>query len=167
MTSRLPAKRVRPATREDVAFVIDCIRGLADYEKLGDQLMSEPEALAEHLFGSRPFAEVLIGEFDGKAAGYALFFHSYSTFLTRPGIYLEDLFVLPTSRGCGLGKSLLAAVAALAVERNCGRLEWSVLDWNEAALAFYRAVGALPVDGWTVHRLTGAALGSLATMHRV
>jgi GNAT superfamily N-acetyltransferase len=153
---------IRSAEPDDVALILALIGELADYEKLGDQVVAEPAQLAEHLFGPRPFAEVLIGEVDGQAAGFALFFHNYSTFLGKPGLYLEDLYVRPEARGAGLGKALLATLARLAVERGCGRLEWSVLDWNEPALGFYRSLGAGPLDDWTQYRLTGAALQALA-----
>jgi len=153
---------IRAAQRDDVALILDFIRELAEYEKLADQAVAEPAQIAEHLFGPRPFAEVLIGEVDGEAAGFALFFHNYSTFLGKPGIYLEDLYVRPSVRGAGLGKALLGCLAELAVERGCGRLEWSVLDWNDPAIGFYRKLGANPQDEWTVFRLSGPALEELA-----
>lgn len=153
---------IRAAQRDDVALILGFIHELAEYEKLADQVVAEPEQLIEHLFGPRPFAEVLIGEVDGEAAGFALFFHNYSTFLGKPGIYLEDLYVRPSVRGAGLGKALLGRLAGLAVERGCGRLEWSVLDWNDPAIGFYRKLGANPQDEWTVYRLSGPALGDLA-----
>ncbi|MDB5101907.1 MAG: family N-acetyltransferase [Cyanobacteria bacterium RYN_339] len=138
------------------------IRDLADYEKLAHEVVGDEGMLAAHLFGDRPAAHVLIGVVDGEVAGFALYFTSYSTFLTRPGIYLEDLFVRPDRRGSGLGKALLAKLAAICVERGYGRLEWSVLDWNEPAIKFYEAMGARPMDGWTVNRVTGEALVALA-----
>jgi GNAT superfamily N-acetyltransferase len=119
------------------------------------------DVLRDHLFGPRPFAEVLIAEDDARAVGFALFFHNYSTFLAKPGIYLEDLFVLPEYRGRGHGKALFAALAKLAVVRGCGRLEWAVLDWNEPSIGFYKSLGAKPMDEWTVYRLTGEALKNL------
>ena len=152
----------RPAQPQDVGFIIELIGELAEYEKLSDQVVADPAQLSEHLFGAKPYAEVLIGEIDGVPMGFALFFHNYSTFLTNPGIYLEDLYVRQSARGVGLGKALLGALAKLAVERNCGRLEWSVLDWNEPAIGFYKKLGAVPQDEWTVYRLTGSALGELA-----
>ncbi|MBO3274411.1 GNAT family N-acetyltransferase [Pseudomonas schmalbachii] len=152
----------RPARPEDVPLIIALIGELAEYERLGHDMAADAARMHEHLFGPRPYAEVLIGEVDGEAAGFALFFHNYSTFLSKPGIYLEDLFVRPAARGLGLGKALLAALAKLAVERDCGRLEWSVLDWNEPAIGFYRSLGATPMDDWTVYRLTGEALASVA-----
>jgi len=152
---------VREATRDDVAFVVDAIRGLAEYEKLEHECASSAGLLERHVFGEPRYAEILIGEIDGERAGYALFFHTYSTFLTRPGVYLEDLFVRPDHRRRGLGRALLTRVAGLAVERGCGRLEWAVLDWNEPAIAFYRSLGAGPLEDWTTYRITGEALARL------
>jgi GNAT superfamily N-acetyltransferase len=154
--------RLRPATRGDVPVIADLIRGLARYEKLEDQVEMTEELLAAALFGERPYAEVVLAEEDGLAVGFALFFHNFSTFLGRPGIYLEDLFVLPEHRGRGIGRTLLAHLARLAVERGCGRLEWAVLDWNRDAIAFYERLGARPLSEWTVYRLTGEALTGLA-----
>jgi GNAT superfamily N-acetyltransferase len=157
-----PTISLRPATRQDVPVVVRLIRALAEYERLSPECFTDEAALDSHLFGSRPFAEVLIAQVDGEPAGFALFFHSYSTFLTRPGLYLEDLFVVPERRGLGLGKRLLAALAALAVERGCGRLEWSVLKWNSPAIGFYERLGAVPMEEWQVYRLTGGPLHALA-----
>ena len=157
-----PAISLRPAAREDVPVVVRLIRALAEYERLSPECLADEAALAAHLFGSRPYAEVLIAEVDAEPAGFALFFHSYSTFLTKPGIYLEDLFVVPERRGLGLGRRLLAALAALAVERGCGRLEWSVLKWNAPAIGFYERLGAVPMEEWQVYRLTGEPLLALA-----
>ena len=154
--------RLRPATRDDVPVIADLIRGLARYEKLEDQVEMTEELLATALFGERPYAEVVLAEEDGLAVGFALFFHNFSTFLGRPGIYLEDLFVLPEFRGRGIGRTLLAHLARLAVERGCGRLEWAVLDWNRDAIGFYERLGARPLSEWTVYRLTGEALTDLA-----
>jgi len=154
---------LRRATREDAPAVLRLIRALADYEKLSHEVVASESALAETLFGPDPAAEVLLAEEGGRAVGFALFFRNYSTFLGRPGIYLEDLFVEPEWRGRGVGKALLKAVARLAVERGCGRFEWLVLDWNEPAIGFYRSLGARPMDGWTVMRLTGEALRRLGT----
>jgi GNAT superfamily N-acetyltransferase len=153
---------IRPATSEDTPTICRLIRALAEYERLAQDVVLDEARLREHLFGPRPFAEALLAEEKGAVIGFALFFHNYSTFLGRPSLYLEDLFVVPEHRGRGHGKALLSAVARLAVERGCGRLEWSVLNWNEPALRFYRALGARPVDGWTVHRLTGEALLAVA-----
>ncbi len=154
--------RLRVATRDDIALIAHFIRALADYEKLLDEVRLDEGVLAEKLFGPRPYAEVLIGEINGQPEGFALFFHNFSTFEGRPGIYLEDLFVTPEARGSGLGTALLAELARLAVERDCARLEWSVLDWNEPSIGFYKALGAKPMDEWTVFRLDGAALTNLA-----
>ena len=154
--------RLRVATRDDIALIAHFIRALADYEKLLDEVRLDEGVLAEKLFGPRPYAEVLIGEINGQPEGFALFFHNFSTFEGRPGIYLEDLFVTPEARGSGLGTALLAELARLAVERDCARLEWSVLDWNEPSIGFYKALGAKPMDEWTVFRLDGTALTNLA-----
>lgn len=151
---------IRAATPEDVPTIARLIRDLAEYEHLSHAVVLEEERLREHLFGARPYAEVLLAGVEGEVCGFALFFHNYSTFLGRPGIYLEDLFVRPEHRGGGHGKALLLAVARLAVERGCGRVEWSVLDWNEPAIAFYRSLGAVPMDEWTGFRLAGEALAA-------
>jgi len=135
---------------------------LAEYEKLTHEVVATEELLRETLFGDRPVAEVILGHFDGEPVGFALFFHNYSTFLGRPGIYLEDLFVKPEMRRKGFGRIMLSYVARLAKERRCGRLEWSVLDWNEPALKFYKSIGAVPMDEWTTQRVTGNALDLLA-----
>ena len=149
---------VRSATPDDVPAILGFIRALAEYEKLSHAVVATQDLLLTHLFGPRPAAEVLIGELDGRAVGFALFFPNFSTFLAKPGIYLEDLFVLPDTRGRGVGQALLTAVAKLAVDRDAGRLEWSVLDWNAPAIGFYRKLGAVPMDDWTTMRLTGDAL---------
>lgn len=153
---------IRSATPDDIALIFRFICDLADYEKLRDEVRTNPQELARHLFGPHPMAEVVIGEIDGQPRGFALFFHNFSTFEGKPGIYLEDLFVDPDSRGSGLGKALLSHLAHLAVERGCARLEWSVLDWNAPSIAFYKALGARPMDEWTVYRMDGAALTTLA-----
>jgi GNAT superfamily N-acetyltransferase len=164
------AVSVRFATADDLATILDFIRQLASYEKLAHEVVADPATLASHLFGTQPRAEVLIAEVDrdgGRVpAGFALFFHNFSTFLGRPGIYLEDLFVRPEMRGLGIGGTLLAHLARVAVERGCGRFEWSVLDWNEPAIGFYRSLGAEPLDEWTVFRVTGEALIRLAERAR-
>mgnify|MGYP003920907537 FL=1 len=154
--------KIRQATELDCATILRFITQLAEYEKLAHEVVADEKKLAATLFGDNPSAEVLIAEYDTKPVGFALYFTNYSTFLAQPGIYLEDLFVDITMRGKGFGKALLTHLAKLAVERNCGRLEWSVLDWNQPAIDFYRALGAEPMDGWTVNRLTGAALTNLA-----
>ena len=153
---------IRFARAGDTALVLDFIRGLAEYERLAHEVEADEDGLRETLFGDRPAAEVLIAELDGEPAGFALFFHNYSPFLARPGLYLEDLFVKPELRGNGIGRRLLARLAQIAVERGCGRFEWSVLDWNEPAIRFYEKLGARPMNGWTIFRVTGSALDELA-----
>jgi GNAT superfamily N-acetyltransferase len=153
---------IRPATPADLPLIAELIRALADYEELSAEVRFDETVLGEKLFGPRPYAEVLIGEIDREALGFALFFHNFSTFEGRPGIYLEDLFVRPEARGKGLGKALLAGLARIAVERDCARLEWWVLDWNEPSIGFYRSLGARPMDEWTVMRVDGPALAALA-----
>jgi len=153
---------LRAATRDDVPVIAELIRGLARFEKLEHEVVMTEALLDIGLFGDRPYAEVVLAEDDGRPVGFALFFHNFSTFLGRPGIYLEDLFVLPEHRGSGIGRMLLAHLARLAVERGCGRLEWAVLDWNRDAIQFYERLGAWPNSDWTVYRLTGEALTGLA-----
>jgi len=153
---------IRPATRDDLPLIAQFIRDLADYEKLAHEVRFDEATLGEKLFGARPYAEVVIGELNGAPQGFALFFHNFSTFEGRPGIYLEDLFVRPEARGSGLGKALLIHLAALCTERDCARLEWSVLDWNAPAIGFYQSLGARMMDEWTVMRVDGDALTSLA-----
>ncbi|MDE2435745.1 MAG: GNAT family N-acetyltransferase [Sphingomonadales bacterium] len=157
---------IRPATAADLSLIAELIRALAEYEKLSEEVRFDETVLGTKLFGPRPYAEVLIGEIDGAAQGFALFFHNFSTFEGKPGIYLEDLFVRPEARGSGLGKALLAALACLAVERDCARLEWAVLDWNEPAIGFYRRLGAKFMDEWTVMRVDGGALARLGAESR-
>jgi GNAT superfamily N-acetyltransferase len=155
---------IRPATSEDVPLILDLIRGIAEYEKLSHEVVATEDLLREHLFGPRPAAEVLLAYVDGNSVGFALYFPNFSTFLGRPGVYLEDLYVRPEMRGKGVGKALLREVARVAARRNGGRLEWSVLDWNEPAIKFYKSLGAVPMDEWTVHRVTGDALRKLADL---
>ena len=155
--------RIREATEEDVPLILSLIRELAEYEKLSDEVVATEDGLRDSLFGERQYAEVLIAEHDGAPAGFALFFHNFSTFLGKPGLYLEDLYVKPAFRGAGIGKKLLVRLASLAMGRGCGRLEWWVLDWNEPAIGFYRSVGAEPMDDWTVYRVSGSALEDLAS----
>jgi GNAT superfamily N-acetyltransferase len=162
----MPVATIRPATPADVPLVLRLIHELADYEKLAHEVSATEADLHESLFGPRPIIEVLIAEAEGDAAGYALCFHNYSTFLCKRGLYLEDLFVRPPFRGRGIGKMLLSRLAKLAVERGCVRLEWAVLDWNEPAIAFYRSLGARPLEDWTVFRVTGDALQRLAATGR-
>jgi GNAT superfamily N-acetyltransferase len=154
--------RIRAGERADVPLIAELIRGLAEYERLADEVKMTEDKLERTLFGERRYAETLIAEDDGRPVGFALFFHNYSTFLAQPGIYLEDLFVKPDHRGSGVGRALLEALARTAVERDCGRMEWAVLDWNESAIGFYERLGARPNSDWTVYRLTGEALRALA-----
>jgi GNAT superfamily N-acetyltransferase len=153
---------IRSATSADLQLIAQFIRDLAEYEKLAHEVRFDEAKLGEKLFGSRPYAEVMIGELDGEPQGFALFFHNFSTFEGRPGLYLEDLFVRPAARGSGLGKALLAHLAQLCVNRDCARLEWSVLDWNTPAIGFYQSLGAKLMDEWTVMRVDGDALTGLA-----
>lgn len=163
MKSRVKQRlTIQPATQADVPAILDFIRGLAEYEKLSHEVKATKARLGEHLFGRRPAAEAIVARVDGKAVGFALFFTTFSTFAGRPGIWLEDLFVLPAHRRGGVGRALLRAVAAIAVERQCGRLEWSVLDWNEPAIRLYRKLGAKAMDEWTTQRVAGRALIRLA-----
>ena len=154
---------LRFATPDDVPVILACIRGLAEYERLAHEVVATEDLLRETLFGARPAAEVILAFQGEEAAGFALFFHNYSTFLARPGVYLEDLFVFPRFRGQGLGRILLARLARIALDRGCGRLEWSVLAWNADAIRFYQSVGAQAMSDWTVNRVTGEALRALAT----
>lgn len=153
---------IRPAQTSDCGQILIFIQGLAEYEKLAHEVVATEDDLRRTLFSNNPSAEVYIAELNGKPAGFALFFTSYSTFLARPGIYLEDLFVLPELRGNGIGKALLSHLAGLVVERDMGRLDWSVLDWNEPAIKLYEQLGARGLTDWTQYRLTGAALHKLA-----
>lgn len=161
-TTNIPGFVIRQATEADVPLILQFIRGLAEYEKLSHEVVADEVMLTKTLFGERKVAEVLIGSDNDNPVCFALFFHNFSTFLGRPGIYLEDLFVNPDQRGKGFGKAMLAYLAKLAVERECGRLEWSVLDWNEPAINFYKSLGAKPMDEWTIFRVTGDALTQLA-----
>jgi GNAT superfamily N-acetyltransferase len=164
----IPEDRLRivPATRSDVPLILALIKELAEYERLAHEVVATEEILTETLFGDRAYAEVLIASYDGEPVGYALYFHSFSTFLGRPGLYLEDLYVRPSLRGKGIGKALLASLARIAVERKCGRLEWAVLNWNEPAIGFYKSLGARPMDTWTVYRVSGEPLAHLASSSR-
>jgi GNAT superfamily N-acetyltransferase len=154
--------RIEPATAADVPVILALIRELAEFERLLDQCIATPEQLRDTLFGARPSAEVILCRIEGEVAGFALFFHNYSTFLARPGLYLEDLYVRQKFRGQGCGEALLRRLAQIAVERGCGRFEWSVLDWNQRAIDFYKSLGAVPMDEWTLYRVTGEALTRLA-----
>ena len=153
---------IRPARPNDVPTVASLIRALSQYEKLEHEVTMTEDKLRASMFGPRPYAEALLAEEDGKPVGFALFFHNYSTFLAQPGLYLEDLYVLESHRGKGIGKAMLVRLAKIAVERNCGRMEWAVLDWNVDAIGFYEKLGAKPNSEWTVYRLTGDSLNGLA-----
>ncbi len=157
---------LRAARPDDVPLILRFIRGLAEYERLAHACIATEDGLTRTLFGERPGAEVVLAYVDHEAVGFALFFHNYSTFLAQPGLYLEDLFVDPAFRSRGVGRALLAHLAAIAEARDCGRLEWSVLDWNVDAIAFYEKLGARGLSDWTVHRITGDALMSLAAEGR-
>lgn len=152
----------RPGTIEDVPLILQFIGDLAEYERLSHEVEATEDRLRETLFGDRRVAEAIFAEVDGAPAGFALFFHNYSTFLAKPGLYLEDLFVKPEYRGLGVGKALLKELAKIAVERGCGRFEWWVLDWNEPSIEFYKRQGAVAQDEWTVYRVSGDALTRLA-----
>lgn len=162
MTAAAPLIAIRPAVVADAGLILAFIRELAEYEKLSQEVVADEAGLAAQLFGERPRAEVLIAEVDGAPAGFALFFHNFSTFIGKPGLYLEDLFVRPAFRGLGLGKRLMVRLAQIAIERDCGRFEWWVLDWNTPAIDFYRRLGAVGMDEWTVQRVSGEALRALA-----
>lgn len=153
---------IRNSNADDCPLILQFIKELAEFEKLSHEVVATPQILQESLFGERPYAEVLIGEYRAAPVAYALYFHNLSTFTGRPGIYLEDLYVRPEMRGKGFGKSMLSYIAKLAVARNCTRVEWSVLDWNQPAIQFYRSIGAIPLDEWTVQRLHGEALSNFA-----
>ncbi|MBZ2185636.1 MAG: GNAT family N-acetyltransferase [Bryobacter sp.] len=157
---------LRPAGIEDCAVILELIEALAEYEKLRDHCHATTGALAAELFGPRPRAEVVIAEWEGRVAGFALYFHTFSTFLAKPGLYLEDLFVLPEHRGKGIGKALMIHLASLVESRGYGRLEWSVLDWNEPSIAFYESLGAKRLDQWHKFRLAGGQLAALAARKR-
>jgi GNAT superfamily N-acetyltransferase len=162
ITTSIPEFTIRSARSEDTPLILSFIRELAEYEKLSHHVVASEAELERTLFGERPVAEVIIGEYEDAPVAFALFFHTYSTFLARPGVYLEDLFVKPEMRGKGLGTMMLSYLAHLARERGCGRFEWSVLDWNEPAIKVYRSIGAVPMGEWTVHRVDGEVLTRLA-----
>jgi GNAT superfamily N-acetyltransferase len=157
-----PQIQIAQAAPADVPVLLQLIRGLAEYENLSHEVSATEDGLHAALFGARPVAEAILARVAGTAVGFAVFFHNFSTFVGRPGIYLEDLFVLPEHRGKGIGKALLLHVAALANERGCGRFEWAVLDWNKPAIEFYRGLGARAMDEWTIYRMTGEPLARLA-----
>jgi GNAT superfamily N-acetyltransferase len=154
---------IRSARPEDVPTIVSLIHALAVYERLEGECRADAASLREHLFGARPACEVILAEVNGDVAGFALFFHNYSTFLTKPGVYLEDLFVKPEHRGAGVGRLLLQRLAEIALGRGCGRLEWAVLNWNTPAIGFYERLGAKPMNDWTVFRVTGDALAKLGS----
>lgn len=161
--SQIPAElTISPAQESDIPLLLEFIRKLADYERLSTEVVADESTLRESLFGAKPAAEVLLAYWANQAVGFAVYFHNFSTFIGRPGIYLEDLFVIPAFRGKGVGKGLLSHLAGIAQERNCARLEWAVLDWNQPAIDFYRRLGAVAMHDWTVFRVTGAALNELA-----
>lgn len=162
--TRIEGLNLRMATANDVPQILAFIRQLAEYEKLLDMVVADEAKLTETLFGEKSFAEVVLADYQGKPAGFALFFHNYSTFLAKPGIYLEDLFVDPAVRGLGVGKALITYLATIALERDCGRLEWSVLDWNQPAIDFYQSLGAKMLDDWRINRVTGDSLQAMAAM---
>jgi GNAT superfamily N-acetyltransferase len=162
----IPEKKliIRNGTEKDVSIILDLIKALADYEKAPNEVIADEKILLQNLFGEKPYAETLIAEYNGEPAGFALFFHNFSTWTGKPGIYLEDLFVKPHLRGKGIGKRLLVQIAKIAVERDCGRFEWSVLDWNEPSIQFYKNLGAKPMDEWTTFRMTEKQLKALSEM---
>jgi GNAT superfamily N-acetyltransferase len=162
MTEKNSAVTIRPARADEVPVVLQFVRELAEYERLSHEVVATEQALRDTLFGPKPYAEVVFACLAAEPVGFALFFHNYSTFLGQPGIYLEDLFVRPAVRGQGVGQALLTWLASEAVRRNCGRLEWSVLDWNEPAIRFYKSLGARPMEEWGIFRLTGDALRAVA-----
>ena len=162
----MAAIRIRPATPDDVSIILTFIVELATYEKLAHEVTATEEGLRQALFGERPVVEAVIAIVDGVPVGYALFFPSFSTFLAKPGLYLEDLYVRPAARGAGVGRALLEHLAALAVERGWGRFEWAVLDWNEPSIAFYKKMGATAMHDWTIFRMTGDPLRRLAAFRK-
>lgn len=154
---------IREGTADDCSLILQFIQQLADYEKLSDEVVATPETLRQTLFDDKNYAQVLIAELDSKPVGFCLYFYNYSTFLAKPGLYLEDLFVIPEARGKRVGKALLVEMAKIAVDNGFGRFEWSVLDWNQPAIDFYRSIGAVGLDGWTIQRVDGDALLKLAS----
>jgi GNAT superfamily N-acetyltransferase len=164
ISTRIDGLELRLATEADVPTILRFIQQLADYEKLSDQVVATEQKLRDTLFADSRYAEVVLANYQGKDVGFALFFHNYSTFLAKPGIYLEDLFVEPACRGVGVGKALITYLAKLAVERDCGRLEWSVLDWNQPAIDFYQSLGAVMLHDWRINRVTGATLTQMAEL---
>ena len=155
--------KIRPAQVEDVDLIFELILGLAKYEQMTDRVTGNSDLLRSHLFGTRPYAESIVAEFDTKIVGFGLFFYNYSTFLTQPGLHLEDVFVLPEYRRQGIGKALMMSVAKIAFDRGCGRLEWSVLEWNQPAIDFYHSLSATILPEWKICRMTAATLAEIAT----
>ena len=153
---------IRPARAKDLDAIFELILGLAKYEQLSDKVTGSPDSLRSHLFGDKPYAEAIVAELENRVIGYALFFHTYSTFLTQPGLYLEDVFVAPEYRRQGVGKALMTAVAKIAFDRGCGRLEWSVLEWNQNAIEFYQSLGATVLPEWRICRMTVDTLAEIA-----
>lgn len=153
---------IRPAERGDIALILRLVRELAEFEHLADSVTADESTLLQGLFGARPYAECLLGEVDGEPAGFASFFHNFSTFVGKPGLYLEDIYVVPAFRRHGVGRAFFRELAKIAIARDCGRMEWSVLNWNERAIAFYRALGAVPVTEWSVQRLSREGIEALA-----
>jgi GNAT superfamily N-acetyltransferase len=164
IVTKFPEVILRQAVESDVPVITTLIQQLAAYEKLSHKFVATEELLRNNLFGEKKYAEVIIADYNDEPAGFALFFHNFSTFLGKPGIYLEDLFVKPELRGKGIGKTLLSYLARLGVERDCGRIEWAVLDWNKPAIDFYKSLGAVPMDDWILFRLTGDAIPDLASI---
>lgn len=164
IATKNPDITLRTANENDTPIILSLIKELAEYEKLSHEVLADENKLKTTLFGEKKFAEVIIADYKNEPAGFALFFHNYSTFLGKPGIYLEDLYVKTDLRGKGIGKILLTYLGRLAVERNCGRIEWAVLDWNEPSIQFYINLGAKPMDEWTVFRVTGDSIKNLADM---
>ncbi len=156
---------IRSCTENDTSLILNLIKDLAEYEKLSHDVTANENMIKDFLFGNKVYAECIIAEYKNVPAGFALFFHNFSTFIGKPGLYLEDLFVKPELRGNGIGKALLIELAGIARERNCARFEWSVLDWNEPAIQFYKGLGAKPMDEWTVFRLDEAGINNLANEH--
>lgn len=154
--------KIRPAQEKDVDVIFELIMGLAAYEKLTDRVTGNSDLLRSHLFGARPYAESIVAELDSQIVGFGLFFHTYSTFLTQPGLYLEDVFVLPEYRRQGIGKALMISVAKIACDRGCGRLEWSVLEWNQPAIEFYQDIGATILPEWKICRISAETLAEIA-----
>ncbi|MDP4092349.1 MAG: GNAT family N-acetyltransferase [Bacillota bacterium] len=161
INTKLDKFSLRFAEKKDTDLILEFIKGLAEYEKMSDQVSATPEILEKSIF-ERKMAEVVIGEYKGVPVAFALFFHNFSTFLGKPGLYLEDLYVKPEMRGKGIGKIILSFLASLAIERDCGRFEWWCLDWNEPSIEFYKKIGAIPMDEWTVYRVSGEKLSTLA-----